>query len=135
MKCSLVEFNRPVLPPKRGGKIFKQLEIDQTVLEAEVIINLPKLKTHSLTLLTLGVKNLFGCIPGPRKALWHLKAGEDRKTFAKILVDVYQIIQPSLTILDGIVGMDGSGPNSGRPDSAGIDFGKRGFAKFGSDRM
>jgi uncharacterized protein (DUF362 family)/Pyruvate/2-oxoacid:ferredoxin oxidoreductase delta subunit len=120
MKCSLVEFNRPVLPPKRGGKIFKQLEIDQTVLEAEVIINLPKLKTHSLTLLTLGVKNLFGCIPGPRKALWHLKAGEDRKTFAKILVDVYQIIQPSLTILDGIVGMDGSGPNSGRPVPLGL---------------
>jgi ferredoxin len=120
MKCSLVEFNRPVLPPKRGGKIFKQLEIDQTVLEAGVIINLPKLKTHSLTLLTLGVKNLFGCIPGPRKALWHLKAGEDRKTFAKILVDVYQIIQPSLTILDGIVGMDGSGPNSGRPVPLGL---------------
>ena len=120
MKCPLVEFNRPVLPPKEGGKIFKQLEIDQTVLEADVIINLPKFKTHSLTLLTLGVKNLFGCIPGPRKALWHLKAGEDRKAFAQILVDVYQIIHPSLTILDGIVGMEGNGPNSGRPIPLGL---------------
>jgi ferredoxin len=90
------------------------LEIDQAVCEADVVINLPKFKTHSLTLLTLGVKNLFGCIPGHKKALWHLKAGEDRKTFAKILVDVYQVIQPSLTLLDGIVGMDGNGPNSGR---------------------
>ena len=120
MKCPLVEFNRPVLPPKERGKIFKQLEIDQTVLEADVIINLPKFKTHSLTLLTLGVKNLFGCIPGPRKALWHLKAGEDRKAFAQILVDVYQIIHPSLTILDGIVGMEGNGPNSGRPIPLGL---------------
>jgi len=120
MKCPLVEFNRPVLPPKERGKIFKQLEIDQTVLEADVIINLPKFKTHSLTLLTLGVKNLFGCIPGPRKALWHLKAGEDRRAFAQILVDVYQIIHPSLTILDGIVGMEGNGPNSGRPIPLGL---------------
>jgi uncharacterized protein (DUF362 family)/Pyruvate/2-oxoacid:ferredoxin oxidoreductase delta subunit len=120
MKCPLVEFNQPVLPPKRKGKIFKQLEIDQTVLEVDVIINLPKFKTHSLTLLTLAVKNLFGCIPGPRKALWHLKAGEDRKTFAQILVDVYQIIHPSLTILDGIVGMEGNGPNSGQPIPLGL---------------
>jgi len=120
MKCPLVEFNRPVLPPKGGGRIFKQLEIDQTVLEADVIINLPKWKTHVQMLLTLGVKNLFGCIPGPRKALWHLKAGEDRKTFAQILVDLYQVIQPSLTLLDGIVGMEGNGPNSGRPIPLGL---------------
>jgi uncharacterized protein (DUF362 family)/NAD-dependent dihydropyrimidine dehydrogenase PreA subunit len=120
MKCPLVEFNRPVLPPNGKGKIFKQLEIDQTVLEADVIINLPKWKTHVQMLLTLGVKNLFGCIPGPRKALWHLKAGEDRKTFARILVDLYQVIQPSLTLLDGIVGMEGNGPNSGRPIPLGL---------------
>jgi len=120
MKCPLVEFNRPVLPPKGGGKTFKQLEIDQAVLEADVIINLPKFKTHSLTLLTLGVKNLFGCVPGPKKPLWHLKAGEDQRTFAKILVDIYEVIRPSLTVLDGIVGMEGNGPNSGRPIPIGL---------------
>ncbi len=120
MKCPLVEFNRPVLPPKGRGRTFKQVEVDQAVLEADVIINLPKLKTHSLTLLTLGIKNLFGCIPGPKKPLWHLKAGEDQKTFAKILVDIYQVIRPSLTVLDGIVGMEGNGPNSGRPIQIGL---------------
>ncbi len=120
MKCPLVEFNRPVLPPKRRGNTFKQLEVDQAVLEADVVINLPKLKTHSLTLLTLGVKNLFGCIPGPKKPLWHLKAGKDPKTFAKILVDIYEVIRPSLTLLDGIVGMEGDGPNSGRPIPVGL---------------
>jgi uncharacterized protein (DUF362 family)/Pyruvate/2-oxoacid:ferredoxin oxidoreductase delta subunit len=120
MKCPLVEFNSPVLPPKGGGKTFKQLDVDRVVLEADVIINLPKLKTHSLTLLTLGVKNLFGCIPGPKKTLWHLKAGKDQETFAKILVDVYEVIRPSLTLLDGIVGMEGNGPNSGRPIPLGL---------------
>ncbi len=120
MDCPIIEFNRPVLPKERKGRIFKNIEIDQTIFEADVIINLPKWKTHAQMLLTLGVKNLFGCIPGPRKALWHLKAGEDRKTFAQILLDVYYIIQPSLTILDGIIGMEGNGPNSGRPIPIGL---------------
>ena len=120
MKCPLIEFDKPVRPPKKEGRIFKQLEIDRLVLEADVIINLPKLKTHSMMLLTLGVKNLFGCIPGPRKALYHLQAGEDRKIFAQILFEIYQVIQPSLTILDGIVGMEGNGPNSGRPIPIGL---------------
>ena len=71
-------------------------------------------------LLTLGVKNLFGCIPGPRKPLWHLKAGDDRKLFAQILFDIYQVIRPSLTLLDGIVGMEGNGPNNGRPIPIGL---------------
>jgi uncharacterized protein (DUF362 family)/NAD-dependent dihydropyrimidine dehydrogenase PreA subunit len=119
-RCPLVEFNTPVLPPKEEGKIFKKLEVDQTVLEADVVINLPKFKTHSLTLLTLGVKNLFGCVPGPRKAQWHLKAGKSRETFAQILVDLYQVIRPSLTVLDGIVGMEGNGPNSGQPIPLGL---------------
>ena len=120
MDCPLKEFDKPILPPKRGMKFFKQLEIDQKVLEADVVINLPKWKTHGMMLLTLGVKNLFGCIPGPKKALWHLKAGEDRKLFAQILIDLYQIIQPSLTILDGILGMDGNGPGSGHPIQLGL---------------
>ena len=125
MNCPLVEFNKPILPPKGGGKFFKQLEIDRTVLEAEVIVNLPKWKTHGLTLLTLGVKNLFGCVPGTKKALWHLKAGEDRKVFAQLLVDLYQIIKPSLTLLDGILGMEGNGPNSGHPISLGLILASR----------
>jgi len=120
MNCPLVEFDRPVLSPKGAGKHFKQLEIDQAIVEVDVIINLPKWKTHGNTLLTLGVKNLFGCIPGPRKALWHLRAGENHKLFAEVLVDLYQMVKPSLTVLDGIVGMEGNGPNSGHPIPLGL---------------
>lgn len=120
LDCPLVEFDQPILAPKGERKFSKQLEIDRTVLEADVVINLPKWKTHGLTLLTLGVKNLFGCVPGTKKALWHLKAGEDRTIFAQMLVDLYQVIRPSLTILDGIIGMEGNGPNSGHPISLGL---------------
>jgi uncharacterized protein (DUF362 family)/Pyruvate/2-oxoacid:ferredoxin oxidoreductase delta subunit len=120
MNCPLVEFDRPVLSAKGTGKHFKQLEIDQAIFEVDAIVNLPKWKTHGLTLLTLGVKNLFGCVPGTKKALWHLKAGQDRKVFAQMLVDLYQVIRPSLTILDGIIGMEGNGPNSGHPISLGL---------------
>ena len=123
--CPLVEFDRPIVPSERRGRRFKQLEVDRSVLEADVIINLPKWKTHGQVLLTLGVKNLFGCIPGPRKALWHLKAGQDQKLFARMLIDVYLTVRPALTILDGIVGMDGNGPGSGRPFPLGLLLGAR----------
>ena len=125
MNCPFVEFNRPVSPPEKRAKTFKHLEIDQALFEADAVINLPKWKTHGMTLLTLGVKNLYGCIPGPRKALWHFKAGEDRETFARILIDLYQILRPSLTILDGIVGMEGCGPSSGRPIPLGLILASR----------
>jgi uncharacterized protein (DUF362 family)/Pyruvate/2-oxoacid:ferredoxin oxidoreductase delta subunit len=118
--CPLIGFEKPVLPPKGGGNFFKRLEVEQKVLEADVVVNLPKWKTHEMMLLTLGVKNLFGCVPGTKKALWHLKAGEDRKLFAQMLVDLYQVIQPSLTVLDGIVGMEGNGPGSGNPIQLGL---------------
>jgi len=118
--CPLVDFNRPIVPEKRKGKVFRKLEIDQSVLDADVVINLPKWKTHSQTLLTLGIKNLFGCVPGAKKALWHLQAGEDRTRFAGVLIDLYQVIQPSLTILDGVVAMEGNGPSSGDPTSIGL---------------
>jgi uncharacterized protein (DUF362 family)/ferredoxin len=120
MDCPIVEFNRPVLAREVKGRVFKNIEIDQAVLEADVIINLPKWKTHTQMLLTLGVKNLFGCVSGPKKALWHLKAGEDRKLFARVLVDIYQIVRPALTILDGVNGMEGDGPSSGRPVNLGL---------------
>lgn len=120
MKCPLVEFNRPIQSPNQDGKRFKQLELDQSVLEADVVVNLPKWKTHAQMFLTLGVKNLFGCVPGPRKALWHLKAGEDRKIFTQVLVDIYQTVRPSLTVLDGIMGMEGNGPTSGQPIPIGL---------------
>jgi ferredoxin len=64
-------------------------------------------------LLTLGVKNLFGCVVGMRKPEWHLRAGVDREMFARLLVRVYQTVQPAVTVIDGRVAMHGQGPGRG----------------------
>lgn len=120
MDVKLVEFSPSVLVRPEGNALFKQLEIAKIAIEADKVVNLPKLKTHSQMLLTLGVKNLFGCIEGKRKAVWHLKAGIDRKAFAAMLVEIYRTVSPVLTILDGIVGMEGDGPGNGIPRNIGL---------------
>jgi uncharacterized protein (DUF362 family)/Pyruvate/2-oxoacid:ferredoxin oxidoreductase delta subunit len=95
------------------GEPFKKIEIASDAVKADVLINLPKLKTHTQMLLTLGVKNLFGCIVGMKKPEWHLRAGVDREMFARLLVKIYQAIKPEMTILDGILSMEGQGPGKG----------------------
>lgn len=108
------------------GEPFHTIEIAEDAMNADIIINLPKLKTHSQMLLTLGVKNMFGCIIGYRKPEWHLRAGVNRAFFAKLLVLIYERIKPTFTILDGILAMEGEGPgSSGVPRELGVLMGSR----------
>lgn len=93
--------------------------IAKPVLDAELVISIPKLKTHVLTLMTGGVKNVFGCIPGFRKGMYHKEAPKPQ-LFAHVLVDIYAAIRPSLTIMDAIVAMEGDGPSSGTPRQVGL---------------
>ena len=99
---------------------FKKIQVSKLVLEADKIINLAKLKTHGQMYLTMGVKNLFGCIPGRLKAGWHYNVGLNREKFAALLLDIYNGIKPTLTILDGVIGMHGDGPTSGKPYNFGL---------------
>ena len=106
------------------GEPFNAIAMAEDAIQADVIINLPKLKTHSQMLLTLGVKNMFGCIVGYRKAEWHMRTGINRDMFARLLILIYQKIRPRFTILDGILAMEGEGPGkSGRPRALGILLG------------
>jgi len=103
------------------GPPFGTVELAREALESEVVINLPKFKTHSQMLLTLGVKNLFGCCVGYRKVEWHLRAGVDRAYFASLLLSIAQKISPHVTILDGILALEGEGPGKrGTPRQVGI---------------
>jgi uncharacterized protein (DUF362 family)/Pyruvate/2-oxoacid:ferredoxin oxidoreductase delta subunit len=107
-----------------AGKPFHRLEIAEDALKADVVINLPKLKTHTQMLLTLGVKNMFGCVVGRKKPEWHLRAGTDRELFARLLVRIYGNIKPAVTIIDGILAMEGQGPGeSGTPKELGYIIG------------
>ncbi len=108
----------PASPP------FNQIELAEDALKADVIINLPKMKTHSQMLLTLGVKNLFGCVVGLRKPEWHMKTGVNRLAFARVLVQIYAALKPSFNILDGVLAMEGDGPGKGgTPKKVGVILG------------
>ncbi|RNC70755.1 MAG: DUF362 domain-containing protein [Desulfuromonadales bacterium] len=104
----------------QAGGLFKRFDIARPYLEADKLINLPKLKTHEMMTMTCAVKNLFGAVVGTAKAGWHLKAGADRELFARMLLEIYLIRKPELTIVDGVLAMEGNGPGSGDPRHAGL---------------
>lgn len=116
----LAELNLPVIEfqGKRyavESENFDHLRLAKEALEADVVINLPKVKSHIQLTLTLGVKNLFGCVPGKMKAWWHMEAGKDRDRFGEMLVETARAIDADLTIVDGILGHEGNGPSAGEP--------------------
>jgi uncharacterized protein (DUF362 family)/Pyruvate/2-oxoacid:ferredoxin oxidoreductase delta subunit len=91
-----------------GGREYPVVKL---IDEVEFIVNLPKVKTHNLTILTLGVKNMYGIVPGFRKAFLH-KEYPNTIDFSDVNIDLYLLANPFLTIYDGIVGMEGEGPAS-----------------------
>ena len=99
---------------------FRQLELATAYLDADVIINLPKLKTHEMMTLTCAVKNLYGTVVGAAKAGLHLTAGHSKELFAGLLLEIAFARPVALTIVDGIVAMEGDGPNSGIPRQLGL---------------
>ena len=114
----MIEFT-PVedVDPNRA---FMRLELAREVLEADVVVNLPKMKTHGQMLMTLAVKNMFGAVPGARKFQWHYRAGRDRSLFARVINEIALRVRPHLSILDAVVGMDGMGPTNGTPRPVGF---------------
>ncbi|MFH1731183.1 MAG: DUF362 domain-containing protein [Planctomycetota bacterium] len=111
----LREFTEAVEVERPEGARFRKLLLARAVTEADAVINLPKVKTHQQMFLTLAVKNLFGCIVGKEKIAWHMNAGRDAALFARLLVEVCQSVAPRLSIADGVLGMEGTGPSHGAP--------------------
>ncbi len=101
---------------KRSGKKYP---LSRAVLDADVVINLPKIKTHSLTLFTCAIKNMYGTVPGFTKADIHRKNPKPSE-FAESVVDVYALSRPTLNLVDGVWGMEGPGPSGGDPRKLGM---------------
>ncbi len=116
----VAQFDHRIMMRHEGISPYKNFVLGEDSASYDVVINLPKFKTHGMMGLTLGVKNTFGFIPSKEKAKWHLRAGRDRMLFASLLVDIHNIVNPTLSLLDGIVGMDKAGPSNGRPRPFGI---------------
>ena len=102
------------------GKVLRQAEIITPVAEADGVIDLCKMKTHVLMSMTGAVKNLFGVIPGLSKVGYHA-THPDHATFADVLLDLTGYVKPRLSLMDGILAMEGDGPgSSGTPRQAGL---------------
>ena len=87
-------------------------QIITPVLEADYIINCAKLKTHALMAMTAAVKNMFGSVPGIKKAEYHCTKSTI-EPFTKMLLDLHETVKPHLNLVDAIDCMEGNGPSGG----------------------
>ncbi|MCI0495043.1 DUF362 domain-containing protein [candidate division KSB1 bacterium] len=97
----------------------KSYFIASVIAEADVVINVCKLKTHNLTLFTGAIKNMFGAIPGFKKSEYHKQAPKVEE-FSEIIVDIFSAVRPQINIMDAIEIMEGNGPSAGRPRHLGV---------------
>jgi len=100
------------------SRYVDRMYLAKPMFDADQVINLPKLKTHSAGIYTGAVKNLFGCIPGLRKAEYHRLAPNPRD-LGHMLTDIHQAVKVGLHIMDGVIAMQGEGPTAGEVYPAG----------------
>jgi len=103
----------------KNAKKLKNVPICNFFLNADKTIALPKIKTHSLMIMTLATKIMYGVVPGLTKAKYHALYPK-RKAFAEMLIDILSVTTPDLYIMDGIIGMMGEGPQNGIPVELGV---------------
>ncbi|MBN1523578.1 MAG: DUF362 domain-containing protein [Spirochaetales bacterium] len=115
----LADFSTGVEVKNPDAKQNKVFNIAKSVLECDAIINLPKMKTHGLTRMTGAIKNMFGVIPGLKKAWFHARIPDPEK-FSQMIVDLHLSVKPVLNIMDAIFGMEGNGPRNGVPRHTGL---------------
>ncbi len=104
------------------GMYLKTLEILTPLTEADVIIDLAKLKTHGMMVYTGAVKNMFGAIAGVSKAEYHFKM-PDYDSFANTIIDIFLSTKVRFCLIDAVTGMDRDGPTAGDPFDAGMLIG------------
>jgi len=101
------------------GAILKEVYLARALIEADVVVNLPKLKTHSLTLFTGAVKNMYGAIPAGLRTRFHGQY-KNPSEFNQVLVDIFSVAKPHFTIMDGLAAMEGAGPANGSVRNLGV---------------
>lgn len=94
--------------------------ISRAALDADSILNVPRVKAHAQLGMTMAVKNLFGCVPGVRKAYAHTKHGDIGRRFESMLIEIMHALPPVSTVVDGVVAMHVKGPIGGEPYPLGV---------------
>ncbi len=113
------DFSDYITLKNPAGRLVKSFNIASAIEKADMIVSLPKMKTHQLLYYTGGMKNLFGLVPGLQKSAFHLRFSE-RALFARMIVDLNIAVKPSFTIMDAVTAMEGPGPGNGKPRHAGL---------------
>jgi uncharacterized protein (DUF362 family) len=116
----ITDWTGGVRVPAPKSYSLRTYKLAREVVEADVVVNVPKLKVHQQMQLTAAIKNNFGCVPGKRKARLHFSRGQNRVIFGKMLIEYCQLIKPALTVVDAITAMDKMGPRYGNPYPLGI---------------
>ncbi|WP_089284876.1 DUF362 domain-containing protein [Anaerovirgula multivorans] len=112
---------------KKSNRLMKKVPVSKYVTEADVVINIPKVKIHAGVLYTGAVKNLYGTIVGKKKTEIHANT-QTMDNFYLVLLDILNAVKPQLTIMDGIYGMEGNGPTNGTPAKTGMILASRNAA-------
>ncbi|PID71549.1 MAG: hypothetical protein CSA31_01940 [Desulfobulbus propionicus] len=89
-------------------------------IDCDLLVNVPRLKAHAQTRVTMSVKNLFGCIKGLRKGWWHMAYGGKNETFTRLIGQLPAVLSHSIHLLDGIKAMHVTGPIHGKAIYPGI---------------
>ena len=113
-----VDLNRDEVSPVKNFAGEPEIYLPNTALAADLVVSIPKMKTHHWAGVTLAMKNYFGLVPGsvygwPKNTLHMLG-------IARSIVELNRVFSKSFAIVDGIVGMEGNGPVQGRPKQAGV---------------
>jgi uncharacterized protein (DUF362 family)/Pyruvate/2-oxoacid:ferredoxin oxidoreductase delta subunit len=112
--AELLDFAEPQEFEVPAHQLMPRLTLAKALSQVDVVITLPKLKTHSQMTLTAALKNQYGCIPGALKSHWHFRL-QQPEWLAALILDVNRVVRPTLAVLDAVIAMEGAGPTSGTP--------------------
>lgn len=122
--AEILPFEATLLKKITGGKVLNPFYITQAIFDCDLVVNLPKLKLHRLARYTGAIKNTYGCVVGGTKQIYHTlfqERSDYQEYWGKALVDVYEAVNPGLTIMDAIIGLDRDGPAAnGTPRFTGL---------------
>ena len=108
---------RPLETP--NGRRSKVFQVISPALDADLIVDIAKLKSHCMTGLSGAVKNLFGVVPGLMKPELHCRF-PDKEHFGEMLADLCEAIAPRIAFVDAVTAMEGNGPSGGKPRQVGL---------------